>query len=83
MLKIKSHYKRGCIGNSYDGDTPADLDTSLKAKFKRAELGINFICSVTGSFLYLIGSIYFIPATNCIVIGIWGFIIGSIVIFLN
>eukprot|EP00475_Leptophrys_vorax_P008502 TRINITY_DN15506_c0_g1_i1.p1 TRINITY_DN15506_c0_g1~~TRINITY_DN15506_c0_g1_i1.p1 ORF type:complete len:261 (-),score=57.67 TRINITY_DN15506_c0_g1_i1:81-863(-) len=46
-------------------------------------LGINFFSSATGSLLYLIGSIGFIPVFNILPVGIWGFIAGSAVIVLG
>lgn len=52
-------------------------------RYQRAENGINFFFSFTGSTLYLIGSILFIPATDSIVLGTYVFIIGSLVIFLS
>lgn len=55
-------FRTGCLG-SYDMD-PLNTDYTINAKFKRAEIGLNFFISVFGSFLYLIGSIMFIPSTN-------------------
>jgi hypothetical protein len=75
-----THFRKGFIGR---------LDeTLLKGRqeitpFRGAELGINFIVSALGSFLYLIGSIFFIPATQMLAWGEWIFIIGSAVIFLS
>lgn len=40
-------------------------------------MGLNFFTSVTGSFLYLVGSIMFIPGTNLLLSGEWSFIFGS------
>lgn len=51
--------------------------------YKRAEMGINFFFSVIGSTLYLLGSIFFIPSTNKIVLGEWLFIYGSLIIFFS
>ncbi len=46
-------------------------------------MGLNFIFSATGSLLYLLGSIFFIPATNQLLLGIYLFIIGSTCIYLS
>ena len=43
----------------------------------KAKMGLNFFTSVTGSFLYLVGSIMFIPGTNLLLSGEWSFIFGS------
>jgi hypothetical protein len=45
------------------------------------ENGLNFFMSATGSFLYLLGSIYFIPSLDKIVLGTQIFIVGSAFIF--
>ena len=37
---------------------------SWEGKLQRAEIGLNFGLSVFGSFLYLVGSILFIPSLN-------------------
>jgi len=49
--------------------------------WQRAENGINFSYSAFGSFLYLVGSILFIPELGQITNGTWVFIWGSAVIF--
>lgn len=54
---------------------------SVIGKFQRAENGLNFFLSLTGSALYLFGSILFIPDLNSIVAGTYIFILGSAVIF--
>lgn len=54
---------------------------SLQGKFQRAEVGLNFFLSLTGSTLYLIGSVLFIPSLNTLLAGTYIFIIGSAVIF--
>jgi NADH:ubiquinone oxidoreductase subunit 2 (subunit N) len=46
-------------------------------------VGLNFLTSAIGSLLYLLGSIYFIPATNNIELGEILFIAGSAVIVLS
>lgn len=57
--------------------------TTCWGRWKRAENGVNFFSSMTGSLLYLIGSILFIPSLNQIVEGTYIFIYGSAFIFLS
>ena len=40
-------------------------------------MGLNFFTRVTVSFLYLVGSIMFIPGTNLLLLGEYSFIFGS------
>ena len=54
---------------------------SLHGKFQRAEVGLNSFLSLTGSTLYLIGSVLFFPYFNSLLAGTYFFIIGSAVIF--
>jgi hypothetical protein len=56
--------------------------STFAGQYQRAENGLNFFLSLTGSTLYLIGSILFIPDLDSIVMGTWVFIYGSAVIFL-
>jgi YrhK-like protein len=49
--------------------------------YQRLENGLNFFYSAIGSFLYLVGSVYFIPETDSILLGTELFIAGSFVIF--
>ena len=78
------HFKWGCMPSSIPAIAKEnDIDTSCYGKFRRVELGLNFFCSAIGSFMYLLGSIFFIPATNLLSTGENFFIIGSIVIFLS
>eukprot|EP01040_Poterioochromonas_malhamensis_P006934 gene6934-7481_t len=58
----------------------APKDT-FRGQLQRAEVGLNFFMSFTGSTLYLIGSILFIPELDAIVAGTYTFIVGSLVIF--
>ena len=46
------------------------------------ELGLNFFLSAIGSLLYLLGSIFIIPSLNTPALGAWGFIIGSVFVWL-
>jgi hypothetical protein len=46
------------------------------------ELGLNFFLSAIGSLLYLLGSIFIIPSFNTPNLGAWGFIIGSVFVWL-
>jgi hypothetical protein len=46
------------------------------------ELGLNFFLSAIGSLLYLLGSIFIIPSLNTPNLGAWGFIIGSVFVWL-
>ena len=52
-------------------------------QFQRATPGLNFAISVSGSFLYLVGSIFFIPSTGLLSDGTEIFIYGSALIFLS
>ncbi len=70
-----NHFRNGCL--------PLSGSEGLSNKFKEAELGLNFFCSAIGSFIYLIGSIFFIPSLDMLVPGEYSFIYGSIVIFLS
>lgn len=56
--------------------------STLAGKYQRAELGLNFFLSFTGSSFYLIGSILYIPDLDSIVIGDKIFILGSCIIFI-
>jgi len=58
------------------------IDT-LIGKLQRMERGVNFFLSVTGSFLYLIGSILFIPSLNKLAAGTYIFAIASIFIVIS
>jgi hypothetical protein len=60
-----------------------DAKASSAGRFQRAENGLNFAFSATGSLLYLIGSVLFIPDLNAIVAGTIVFIPGSLVIFFS
>lgn len=73
------HFKFGCVNNP----VVPNVDNSFKAYLKRAEMGLNFFSSAIGSLLYLLGSIYFIPAMNNIALGEYLFIYGSIIIFFS
>lgn len=70
-----NHFKKDCL--------PLNNKEGFKTKFLAAELGLNFFCSATGSFIYLLGSIFFIPNLNMLTAGEYLFIYGSIVIFLS
>eukprot|EP00347_Sterkiella_histriomuscorum_P016938 403351276 len=62
----------------------ADEENQNKGfSYKDYELSANFFFSCIGSFLYLVGSIMFIPATNLLVEGEIVFIVGSLIIFLS
>lgn len=56
------------------------MDT-WRGQLQRAEIRMNFGMSVLGSFLYLVGSVLFIPSLGCIEDGTIIFIAGSLVIF--
>lgn len=70
-----NHYRPGCM--------PLNDLQGFKHKFKAAEVGLNFFMSATGSFLYLLGSIFFIPSLDMLVAGEYLFIYGSLVIFFS
>ncbi len=59
-----NHFRYGCVGEANSKSEKNTYDTSFHAFWLRAEVGLNFFFSVTGSAMYLIGSIFFIPATN-------------------
>lgn len=63
------------IGNMYESKR------TLFGKLQRAEVGLNFFMSLTGSTLYLIGSIMYIPFVNMSSEGDIVFIYGSAIIF--
>jgi hypothetical protein len=46
------------------------------------ELGLNFFLSAIGSLLYLVGSVFIIPSFNTPNLGAWGFIVGSVFVWL-
>ena len=73
-----NHFRFVCIG----GNANQPLRT-VCTKLKRAQFGINFFSSAIGSLLYLLGSIFFIPATNLLYQGVILFIVGSWVIFFS
>ena len=74
------HFRKGFIGRL----EPHHISVSYPmSRFRKAELGINFMCSAFGSLLYLIGSICFIPATDLLALGEWSFIVGSAIIVLS
>ena len=57
---------------------------TLRDRYARAEVGINFFVSACGSAFYLIGSILFIPTfKDQLVVGEWFFIIGSTFIYVS
>jgi hypothetical protein len=57
---------------------------TLRGRYERAEVGINFFMSACGSALYLAGSILFIPTFQKeLVAGEWLFIIGSTFIYVS
>ena len=57
---------------------------TLRGRYERAEVGINFFMSACGSALYLAGSILFIPTfEEELVAGEWLFIIGSTFIYIS
>lgn len=81
------------VGCAFDADYRSDYEDqvakyfgsreSVVGSYLRMENGLNFAFSATGSTLYLIGSILFIPSTNQIVMGTIVFIWGSLIIFLS
>ncbi len=57
---------------------------TLRGRYERAEVGINFFISACGSALYLAGSILFIPKfKEELTVGEWLFIIGSTFIYVS
>lgn len=90
---IKEWWKNNRVGCMFDDDYRALFESEVGCSmspqetvlgvFQRAETGLNYAFSAFGSFLYLIGSILFIPSLNSITLGTEVFIVGSIVIFLS
>ena len=88
----RKNNRAGC-GGIFDDDIRDDFEKQIGhyygdpatcwGQYRRKENGYNFAFSAFGSFLYLVGSILFIPATDEIVLGTWVFIFGSLAIFLS
>ena len=57
-----------------------DPEDTCMGKLRRAENGLNFGLSIIGSFLYFLGSLFFLPPYTYMVEGLWIFIAGSAVI---
>ena len=86
------YYRIGCC---FDGKYQPALEfhsatlfrhprNTLRGRYERAEVGINFFVSACGSALYLAGSILFIPTfSKELVLGEWFFIIGSTFIYVS
>ena len=72
LLRVEYEKKMGMYMESKE---------TLLGSYLRLENGLNFFYSAIGSFLYLVGSVCFIPATDSIVLGTELFIAGSFVIF--
>ena len=86
------YYRVGCCFDRKYQSALETIDAStfryprntLRGRYERAEIGINFFVSVCGSAFYLAGSILFIPIfQNEIVLGEWFFIIGSTFIYVS
>jgi hypothetical protein len=82
--------KVGCVCDSeYTEDFERNVGRYYEAphtcygRLQRAENGLNFAFSAFGSFLYLLGSILFIPRYDAMVLGTQIFIPGSLVIFIS
>ena len=75
-----NHFKMGCVTST---DDEGEISNTFYAKFRRVEFGLNFFGSTIGSLLYLLGSIFFIPATNMLELGETLFIWGSLIIFFS
>jgi hypothetical protein len=90
---LNEWWKNNRVGCLFDDDYRALFESqvgcymapqeTVLGVFQRAENGLNFAFSAFGSFLYLIGSILFIPSLDSITLGTEVFIVGSIVIFLS
>ena len=66
----------GCIFDAdYRDDYENQIGINMESKYtcfgwyQRAENGLNFFFSAFGSFLYLVGSILFIPSLDAVVLG--------------
>jgi hypothetical protein len=73
-----NHFRFGCIGGNEN-----QPKRSICSRLKRAQFGLNFFTSAIGSLLYILGSIFFIPATNLLYEGEILFIVGSLIIFFS
>lgn len=88
---LSEWWKNNKVGCAFDADYRDDFEAQVGkdcepanttiGRYQRAENGINFAYSAFGSFLYLVGSILFIPELGAIVVGTIVFIPGSLVIF--
>ena len=90
---LNEWWKNNRAGCAFDGEYADEFEASVGKDFGpkdttwgsylRKENGLNFAFSAFGSFLYLLGSIFFIPATNMLTDGTIVFIWGSSVNFLS
>ena len=90
---LNEWWKNNRAGCAFDGEYADEFEASVGKDFGpkdttwgsylRKENGLNFAFSAFGSFLYLLGSIFFIPDTNMLTDGTIVFIWGSSVIFLS
>jgi hypothetical protein len=64
-----NHYRPACFSSSIENE--------------QYKIGFNFLLSVVGSLLYLLGSIFFIPSTGNLQLGEIIFIVGSTIILLS
>lgn len=63
-----------------EGKFYGDIDT-VKGKCRRMEKGLNFFCSLIGSFLYLVGSLVMFPTFDSNTQSLEFYIIASFIIF--
>jgi hypothetical protein len=86
------YYRIGCAFDSqYRGQLESQASTlfkhssnTIRGRYERAEVGVNFFMSACGSALYLAGSILFIPTfAKELLVGEWLFIIGSAFIYIS
>eukprot|EP01031_Cornospumella_fuschlensis_P032934 gene32934-39830_t len=73
--EYEEDFERGVAGIFEPKHTPT-------GRWQRKVNGVNFFMSFTGSFLYLVGSVYFIPAVANYVLGGYVFIVASVIIVL-
>lgn len=79
LIEWYTNNRIGCFNFGVDEKVIQEYELLNNIKIDDTD-GKNFFFSAFGSFLYLVGSIFFIPSTNAMTLGTQIFIIGSAVI---